>query len=235
MKKYITILFLITQIFAFAGVGVYGSLDMFSTTPEASTDANTGITEETQSLDSGISGGWFVYIDFLPIIDLELSVEGGGNIYDANITSSTINTVLPEIPWTRISGYFTIRKKLIGASIPFLAKVQVYAGAGPNMHWTSPTVTTDLLLDAFSGQTLEQISNLDFTDNEDVENENVDLLIDYAAENMIETTGIHLQLGAQAKVLIANMFINARYTIAKDVVPGTSGFPSLWVGFAVGL
>ena len=218
-----------------AGVGVYGGLDAFSTTPDATTDATSGITVTPGSLDGSFHGGGFVYIDFVPIIDLELSVEGGGNLYDATATSSILNTTLPEIPWTRISGYFTVRREIIGASIPFLAKVQVYGGAGANMHWTSPIVTTDLLLGAFEGQTLDQITALDFTDNEDSETDNADLLLDYASDNMIQTNGFHLQLGAQAKILIANMFINFRYTIAEDVVPGTSGFPSVWVGLAVGL
>ena len=62
-----------------------------------------------------------------------------------------------------------------------------------------------------------------------------DLLLDYAAENINQTNGVHFQVGAQAKLLVANLFINARYTLAKDVVPDSPGFPSLWLGVAVGL
>ena len=76
---------------------------------------------------------------------------------------------------------------------------------------------------------------LDFTDNLDVEDDNADLLLDYAAENINQTNGVHFQVGAQAKLLVANLFINARYTLAKNVVPDSPGFPSLWLGVAIGL
>jgi hypothetical protein len=35
--------------------------------------------------------------------------------------------------------------------------------------------------------------------------------------------------------LFLNAFVNARYTIAKDVIPGKSGFPSIWAGLALGI
>ena len=235
MKKNIIYLFLITQIFAFAGVGFYGDVDMFSSTPEASIDATTGITVTPGDLNNGIGGGGFVYIDFLPIIDLEFSLEAAGSLYDATMVSGLSTTELPEIPWSRLSGYVTIRKQLAGASIPFLAKVQVYAGGGVNTHWSTPTVTTDLLTGAFDNMTLTEIMAQDFTDDLDVENDPADLLLDYAAENINQTNGVHFQVGAQAKLLVANLFINARYTLAKDVVPDSPGFPSLWLGVAVGL
>ena len=122
MKKNIIYLFLITQIFAFAGVGFYGDVDMFSATPAESTDDVTGITVTPGNLNNAIGAGGFVYIDFLPIIDLEFSLEGAGNIYDATMASDLLGTTeLPKIPWTRLSGYVTVRKQLAGASIPFLA------------------------------------------------------------------------------------------------------------------
>ena len=49
------------------------------------------------------------------------------------------------------------------------------------------------------------------------------------------TTGIHFQVGAQAKLLFINLFINARYTLAKDIVHDASGFSTIWTGLAIGL
>ena len=59
-------------------------------------------------------------------------------------------------------------------------------------------------------------------------------LIEYIKENKIKTNGVHLQAGLQMKVLVLNLFVNARYTFAKKVIPNKNGFPSIWVGFAFG-
>ena len=61
-----------------------------------------------------------------------------------------------------------------------------------------------------------------------------DALIDYMDKNKINTSGFHIQCGAQFKLLVLNMFVNARYTIADDVIAGKSGFPSVWTGLAFG-
>ena len=42
-------------------------------------------------------------------------------------------------------------------------------------------------------------------------------------------------VGGQAKLLAFNVFTNLRYTMAKDVVPGKNGFPSMWVGLGIGI
>ena len=53
-------------------------------------------------------------------------------------------------------------------------------------------------------------------------------------ENKISSNGYHIQVGFQGKLLMLNLFANARYTIAKDVVPGEDGFASIWTGLAFG-
>ena len=42
-------------------------------------------------------------------------------------------------------------------------------------------------------------------------------------------------VGLQAKLLTFNMMANLRYTMAKDVIPGKSGFPSAYVGLGIGI
>mgnify|MGYP004258984847 CR=1 FL=1 len=49
-----------------------------------------------------------------------------------------------DFPWGRISAYFTIRKEIIGLSIPLLAETQLYGGLGFNKHWVLPVMTTDM-------------------------------------------------------------------------------------------
>ena len=60
-------------------------------------------------------------------------------------------------------------------------------------------------------------------------------LAEYMLKNADKISGFHLQTGVQGKLLFLNAFVNARYTIAKDVIPGKSGFPSIWAGLALGI
>ena len=62
----------------------------------------------------------------------------------------------------------------------------------------------------------------------------MDSLAEYMIDNSISTSGFHIQFGAHAKLLMFNVFANARYTIAENVVEGESGFPSAWLGLAIG-
>ena len=60
-------------------------------------------------------------------------------------------------------------------------------------------------------------------------------IINNLKENKNTYNGFHLIVGAQAKLLSANLFANLRYTIAKDVIPGENGFPSMWIGIGFGI
>tara|TARA_B100001250_G_scaffold86025_1_gene71163 strand:- start:3260 stop:3946 length:687 start_codon:yes stop_codon:yes gene_type:complete len=227
MKNNIISIFLITQIFAFGGFGVYGNIDSFSATPEATTSGSVTVTP--QSLDGAAGIGLFFYLDILPIVDLQIDYEIVGNAY--KFTTNVGSENIGEFPWGRVSGYYTLRKELIGASIPFLAKVQVYGGLGYNTHTVTPAVTVNFIRDAFtqSLQSLEDAAGQDFSDDAIMNS-----LVEYMTDNAIKTSGFHLQVGAQAKLLMLNVFANARYTIANDVIEGKSGFPSLWTGIAIG-
>ena len=54
-------------------------------------------------------------------------------------------------------------------------------------------------------------------------------------DNKISFNGMHVIIGLQAKLLTFNMMANLRYTMAKDVIPGKSGFPSAYVGLGIGI
>ena len=225
MKKYLAGIFLVTQIFAFGGFGFYGNVDSFSSTPNQTQSG--GIIVTPQSLDGANGLGLFFYLDVLPIIDLEVSYELVGNIY--KFTTNVSNGSPGEFPWGRLSGYYTLRKKLLGVSVPFLAKAQIYGGVGYNHHTVSPHVSVSFIEDAFASLNLQQAAEQDFGQDAIMNS-----LVDYMAENAIKTSGFHIQLGAQAKLLMFNVFVNGRYTIANDVVNGKSGFPSVWTGLAIG-
>ena len=111
MKKYFIGIFFITQIFALGGIGVYGNADSFSSTPAAT--SVDGISVTPQTFDGAKGGGLFVYLDVLPIVDIEANIELTGNLY--KFTTSTLAALPPqpgEFPWGRVSGYLTLRKKV---------------------------------------------------------------------------------------------------------------------------
>ena len=121
-----------------------------------------------------------------------------------------------EMLWGRVSTYFSIRKEIVGTSVPFLAKVQIYGGLGFNKHKVVPTMNLEMFESAFpDAGGLENALEQDFGNNDIA-----DQLADYMLENVEKISGFHLQVGAQAKLLILNTFVNARYTLAKDVIQG---------------
>ena len=227
LKPIIPLLF-ISQIFAIAGFGVYGDYDLLK--HDGATSSNDmGLSIETKPFENAYGIGGYLYIDALPIIDIELSVESAGNLHETVFSAPLLNDFDGDLPWGRGSVYATIRKKIFGLSIPFLAKAKLHAGGGMNMHKVTPEYSLDLLQDAFPDTELEDIFNLMEGDPAAITT-----FGNHVAENMNSVTGAHVQAGLQARLLMLDMFLNARYTIAKDVIPGKMGFPSLWLGIGMG-
>ena len=54
-----------------------------------------------------------------------------------------------------------------------------------------------------------------------------DKIITYLEDNLIETSGIHDQLGLRFKVLVADGPVNFRYNIAEDVYKGQDSFTEI--------
>jgi len=224
MKKYFIGVFFIAQIFGFGGVGVYALSDMVSRTPAITTDANNLLTITPGDISNHLGGGGFLYLDVLPFIDLELSGEVAAVKYPIAVNVAA-GEFTQDIAATRGSAYLTLRKKIIGASVPLLAKIQLYAGLGANKHWVTPDFGVPFVESTFSN-----IESVDFSDTQVYEK-----VLTKMKDNKIESDGFHVQIGMQAKLLTFNMFINGRYTIAPDVIGlGSSGFPSAWVGLALG-
>ena len=101
-----------------------------------------------------------------------------------------------------------------------------------NHHIVGPDFSVQLIEDAFVNSETDLIAAAD----QDFSSTLVfDQILDAMDNQAIKSTGFHLQFGMQAKILVLNVFLNTRYTIAKDVVgPGSFGFPSAWLGLAYG-
>ena len=193
-----------------------------------------GATESTRDLGLGISAvmtttefsnplvfGGHVYIDAIPFIDLEADINLVGQKYDFGFNNPA--EIGPyEFGWGSVSSYFTIRKKLLGLGIPFLAKAKLFYGGGYNQHMVTPLMTIDLMEDMMGGDLAADPTNISKDD-----------LVKFLEENKIEASGFHIQAGLQFKVLMLDTFLFYRHTVAEDLVPDANGFGSM--NFRLGL
>ena len=126
--------------------------------------------------------------------------------------------------WGSASTYFTVRKKILGLGIPFLAKANLFYGGGYNQHMVTPLMTIDLMEEMMGGDLGADPTNI--TEKE---------LIDFLDNNKLETSGFHLQAGLQFKVLVLDTFLFYRHTFAEDLIPGEKAFGSVNLRIGVGI
>ena len=203
--------------FALVGFGLQLGQSMFSVDESFPNTGSDLITLTNGAFENSFNFGAYLYVDAIPFIDLEVDFNASFNGYD--IDFQNVFGEMPTIPfgWASASTYFTARKKIVGFSIPFLAATKVHAGGGLNTHRTTPIANLDMVKELLGGSLTNDPSELnknleDYLTNED---------------NYLESTGIHVQAGLQFKILMLDSFLNYRYTIAKDVVPGAKGFGAL--------
>jgi len=210
---------------ALVGFGLQVGQGMFSVDESFPETGNPRIILINGAFDGSFNLGGYLYVDAIPFIDLEVDFNFSGNTYDINFKNAIDDMPILPFGWASASTYVTARKKIVGFSIPFLAATKVHAGGGVNTHMTTPIPNVDMITaligDALNADPSALDENLeDFLTNED---------------NYLESTGFHAQAGLQFKLLMIDTFVIYRYTIAKDVVPGSDGFGSLNVRLGFGL
>ena len=167
--------------------------------------------------------GGHIYIDAIPFIDLEADINLIGQTYDFGFNNPT--EIGPyEFAWGSASSYFTIRKKLLGLGIPFLAKAKLFYGGGYNQHMVTPLMTIDLMEDLMGGNLADDPTNFSEDD-----------IVKFLKDNKIEASGLHVQAGLQFKVLMIDTFLFYRHTLADDLVPDANGFGSLNFRLGMGI
>jgi hypothetical protein len=203
--------------FALVGFGLQLGQGMFSVDESFPNTGSEYITLTNGAFDGSLNVGGYLYVDAIPFIDLEVDFNASFNGYD--IDFQNVFGEMPTIPfgWASVNTYFTARKEIIGFSIPLLAATKVHAGGGINTHVTTPIATVDMVTELLGGSLTNDPSELEKNLEEYLTNE----------DNYLESTGIHVQAGLQFKILMLDSFLNYRYTIAKDVVPGSKGFGAL--------
>lgn len=229
MRKYLVpiiislVLIPTERAFSLFGVGAYYVSDPVSVAE--GTDGAAPVSLHRHGFDGTRGGGLFIYIDAIPVIDLEVNVETSLARYNFEFENAL--STLPEVEfgWARVSTYLTARKKIIGFGVPVLGGARLNAGGGLNFHSSAPLADLNMVEELLGGDLTSTFTPGTLEDD----------LIEYLKDNRIDGNGFHIQAGIQAKLLTLNLFLNYRMTLAKDVVPDEDSFSSLWVGLAFGM
>ena len=230
MKKLIQILlpiFIInSQVLAIAGFGLHLDRSMYSVA-ESTTPLTVGgvdVASITQhGFDNGYGIGGYLYVDAIPVVDLDIEVIMLVSPYDFSFVQNDVVAVDKEqFGWVSGSGYFTLQKKLFKLSIPLLAKAKLSAGAGINSHSSIPMISQDMM-ESVMGAGNFGSGTLD-----------TDELITYLNDNKVSTTGFHIQTGLQFKILMLDSFLYYRQVFADNVIPEAKGFGSLNLRLGMG-
>ena len=230
MKKLIQIFFPIliitSQVFAIAGFGLHLDRSMYSVA-ETTTPLIAGGSEVASithhGFDNGFGIGGYLYIDAIPVIDIDLE----GNLlispYDFSfIQNNVVSIDKKQFGWVAGSGYLTLQKKLFKLSIPLLAKAKLTAGAGVNLHSSIPMIDQNMMESVMGAGNLGS-GSLD-----------TDELIKYLKDNKVSDTGFHIQTGVQFKLLMLDSFLYYRQVFADNVIPSAKGFGSLNLRLGMG-
>ena len=222
MKRLITgllISLIPTSMFAIGGFGLQVGQNSFSVEASSPETGIPGVTLTNGAFDGSGALGGFVYVDLIPFIDVEFDFNIQSNEYDIDF-SNNFGTAMPTLSfaWGSINTYTTVRKKVAGLSIPFLAGAQLHAGAGVNTHKTVPVANVDMVTDLLGGD----LSNADPSNlHVELQNELED------EDNVVDASGFHIQTGLQFKLLVLDTFLIYRHSFVEDVVPGSKSFGTL--------
>jgi len=227
IQSFLPIFILSSQVFAIAGFGLQVGQSTFSVKESSPTISVPGVQLINGAFDNAYSVGGYFYIDAIPVVDLEVDFNIQGNKYNINFENALGVEMAPlNFAWGSTDVYFTVRKKIIGLGIPFLAKAKLFAGGGYNTHMSTPlaneTMLTNLCGD--SGIANCDVTSLDKTLETYMTNK----------DNYITSSGFHLQGGLQFKILMIDSFLFYRHVIVDDLIPGAKGFSSLNLRLGMG-
>ena len=221
MKKQTYLLFIIwlslipwKSALGIGGFGFQGGQSIF--TASASESTRDGATLKTSEFANPFSGGGYLYIDAIPVIDLEAEFSISFKKYTFDFGNAIGVRGPYNFGWADFSIYLSAGKKIVGIGIPLLAKAKLFYGGGYNMHTVTPLMSMDLMKSALGGDLTVDPTNL-----------SEDGLIDILKENQVSSSGFHIQSGLQFKILMLDTFLFYRHTFSKDVVHGQDHFGSL--------
>ncbi len=171
----------------------------------------SGVTLTRTEMASPIGGGVYLFVDLFPFVDLEAGANLFLNTFDVGIDNPISKQLLEptELSWARTAGYLTIQRKLF--KVPMF---NIFAGAGLAFHLTIPILDQDFV-------------------EEFLVDETAPLKVDDLADEVLQSTGFHIEVGARFKPLLIPFAVNVKFrqSFVKDIVPDASSFSTITVGF----
>ena len=213
----------VSPLAAIGGIGLQLGQGAFTVVSTEDVDETGFITVTTGEFANPLNLGVYLYLDVLPIVDLEADIQLTASEYDFEFTN-TLGTAGPYNGyWGGVSTYITVRKKIFGLGIPFLGGGNLFAGGGYNMHTFAPLADLSLV-ESLMGDLTEEPT---FSEDD---------LVDFVEENKIDKSGFHIQAGFQFKLLMLDTFVFYRHSFGEfeDIV-GEKSFGSLNLRFGLGI
>jgi|TARA_B100001079_G_C16272535_1_gene452808 hypothetical protein len=213
----------VSPLAAIGGIGLQLGQGAFTVASTEDVDETGFITVTTGEFANPLNLGVYLYLDVLPIVDLEADIQLTASEYDFEFTN-TLGTAGPYNGyWGGVSTYITVRKKIFGLGIPFLGGGNLFAGGGYNMHTFAPLADLSLV-ESLMGDLTEEPT---FSEDD---------LVDFVEENKIDKSGFHIQAGFQFKLLMLDTFVFYRHSFGEfeDIV-GEKSFGSLNLRFGLGI
>jgi hypothetical protein len=228
MKKFligIMIAVLPTSIFAIGGFGLSVNSSTFSVDAGSSDIMVENIKVGSFSYDSFENGGGiggYLYLDIIPVIDLDIEYNVTGNEYNFTFENAVTTSETQKFVFAAGSMFITIQKPVFDLGIPFLAKAKLYGGLGMNTNVSTPMVNQEMLESVFGGASNLENGEYDYN-----------AVTEYLTDNAVETSGFHIDAGVFFKVLTFSGSVYYRQVFAEDAIPGNKGFGSM--NFRLGL
>ncbi len=228
MKKHNYIFFVIclllipwNRALGVVGFGFQGGQSIFTIASSISSKDGADLT--ISEFANPFSGGGYLYIDAIPVIDLEADFSISFKKYTFDFGNAIGVRGPYDFGWADFSIYLTAGKKIVGIGIPLLAKAKLFYGGGYNMHTVTPLMSMDLMKSALGGDLGDDPTSLSEND-----------LIDFLKDNQVNTNGFHIQSGLQFKILMLDTFLFYRHTFAKDIIFDQDHFGSLNLRMGMG-
>ncbi|MFQ6612406.1 MAG: hypothetical protein ACE5D2_04815 [Fidelibacterota bacterium] len=228
-KKLLLIILLLIPaqgLFAFGGFGLQVIQDQGMVGSKTFPGDVTSVVLKRGEVSNPLGVAGYVYLDFIPFVDLEADFQAVGKDYTVNFSNALSSKPLnSKFAWARGSMYFTAKKRLFKVGVPFLANVKLHAGGGYNVHYYTPMADMDMIKNLLGG---------DLTSSFDAQTLS-SKLTKYLDNNKKQTSGFHVQAGVQFKLLVLDSQVFYRYTMIKDVYPGQNGFGSLNIRLGIAI
>ena len=213
----------VSPLAAIGGIGLQLGQGAFTVASTEDVDETGFITVTTGEFANPLNLGVYLYLDVLPIVDLEADIQLTASEYDFEFTN-TLGTAGPYNGyWGGVSTYITVRKKIFGLGIPFLGGGNLFAGGGYNMHTFAPLADLSLV-ESLMGDLTEEPT---FSEDD---------LVDFVNENKIDKSGFHVQAGFQFKLLMLDTFVFYRHSFGEfEDIMGEESFGSLNIRLGLGI